>query len=170
MTAHRPFGYIGGFFVFLNRKAEDVIVVFLLSVVVLCLSFSVFVRYFLSISILSAASNIAEEIAVFAFIWLVYWGAILATKNDAHFRVSVQFAWLPERLRKLLYFPGSLMWLLCNLIIVRLGWDLVRSAVGQTSICAELSMEYVYAIIPLSFFLMSFRLIQKFVRFLTRLK
>jgi len=45
-------------------------------------------------------SHWAEELASFAFVWLLYFGAIVATKKNGHFRITAQFQLLPEKYRK----------------------------------------------------------------------
>jgi TRAP-type C4-dicarboxylate transport system permease small subunit len=149
-----------------SERGEEIFASLLLGIVVLCLTFAMTVRYFLGgIPILSFLSHITEEVAVYAFTWSVYIGAALSTKNNAHFRVTAHFAFLPEKWKKYILLPGEMIWLLSNILIVKLGWDLVRSSIGQVSISAEFPMEIVYAVIPVGFMLILLRQIQSLFSF-----
>lgn len=155
------------FVTFLDQRTEEILIVTLCSILVICLTFTVVVRYALPIPLLSMASHWAEEVATFSFIWLLYWGASLATRTGAHFRVTAQFGLLPGRLRKYAFLPGNLVWVLFNIIIVKLGWNLVGLSLEE-SLSLEVPMKYVYSIIPLSFVFILFRLLQHNYRTLKR--
>ncbi len=144
---------------FLDRKIEEIAIIILGITLVSSLTFAVIVRYAIHLPALSMASHWAEELAQYSFIWLLYIGASLATRNGGHFRVSAQFGLLPKRMRKYASLPGDIVWLVFNLFILKLGFDLCRSS-AESSLSLELPMKYVYAIIPISFTLIFFRLIQ----------
>jgi TRAP-type C4-dicarboxylate transport system permease small subunit len=148
---------------FLDNKIEEIIIVILCSTLVLCLTFTVIVRY--AFPSLAMGSHWAEEIAKFSFIWLLYWGASLATKTGKHFSVTAQFGMLPKKFQKYAILPGYLVWFLFNLLIIYFGWELVQFSM-ETSLSLEIPMKYVYFIIPLSFIFISFRLVQHTYRYL----
>jgi len=146
---------------YLDDNFEEIIIVILCSFLVISLVFTVVVRY--AIPALSMASHWAEELALFSFIWLLYFGACLATKKGKHFRVTAQFGLLPTRLRKYALLPGNLIWLVFNIILIKYGIVLIKSSM-EDSLSLEIPMKYVYAIIPLSFIFISFRLLQHSIR------
>ena len=149
---------------FLNNKLEEIVIVILCTTLVTCLTSSVVIRY--AFPIFAKASHWAEEISVFSFIWLLYWGASLATRTGKHFSVTAQFNILPERLKKYVVIPGNIAWLIFNLVIMKFGWILVKQSMEE-SLSLEIPMKYVYSIIPLSFLFISFRLVQHTFRSLT---
>jgi TRAP-type C4-dicarboxylate transport system permease small subunit len=100
-----------------------------------------------------------EEVAKYSFIWLLYFGASLATRSGGHFKVTAQFSLLPKKARKYASLPGDLIWLIFNLFIIKLGFDLCQAS-AEASLSLQLPMKWVYAIIPISFILILFRLIQ----------
>jgi C4-dicarboxylate transporter DctQ subunit len=155
----RFFDFVKAVISFLDNRIEEILIVILCSTLVLCLTFTVIVRYALPIPILSMASHWAEELASFSFIWLLYWGASLATRTGSHFRVTAQIGLLPTRFRRFALLPGEIVWLLFNLVIIKLGWQLVKYSM-ETSLSLEITMNYVYSIIPLSFMFIFFRLVQ----------
>jgi len=144
---------------FLDMRFEEIVIIILCSILVLSLTFIVIVRYALPIPILTMASHWAEEIASFSFIWLLYWGASLATKKGGHFRVTAQFGILPKRLKKYAFLPGDIIWIIFNVIIIILGLELYYFS-KEASLSLEIPMKYVYAIIPLSFIFILLRLLQ----------
>jgi len=144
---------------FLDQKVEEIAIIVLGALLVSSLFFAVLVRYVIHIPSLSMASHWVEEAAQYSFIWLLYIGASLATRNGGHFRVTAQFGLLPKKARRFASLPGDLAWLIFNLFIIKLGVDLCRSS-AENSLSLELPMKLVYAIIPLSFSLILFRLIQ----------
>lgn len=142
---------------------EGLAVTVLLSLVIFCMTFSIIARH-VPVAIISKASHMVEEVGVFAFIWFIYWGAIIATQKDAHFKITTQFDFMPKSLKKFLLLTGEVLWLIFNIFIIKLGWDLVVSGIGQKSISVEAPMWFIYAVIPVCFILISVRLIQNISR------
>ena len=146
---------------FLDNRLEEIIIALLCGSLVVCLTASVAIRY--AFPIFAKASHWAEEISAFSFIWLLYWGASLATRKGKHFRVTAQFGLLPKRLQPYAAIPGNIVWFAFNLVIAKLGWVLVQSSMEE-SLSLEIPMKYIYSIIPISFLMITFRLVQHTVR------
>lgn len=149
----------------LDDKFEEIIVVILCCLLVFSLTYTVVVRYAFHTPFLSSISHLAEELATFSFIWLLYFGAILATKNGQHFSITVQFKLLPKKIQRFAFIPGYLGWILFNLVIVKLGMELAEFTTEE-SMALEIPMKFVYSIIPLSFILITLRLVQHSYRIL----
>lgn len=149
----------------LDDKFEEIVVVILCCLLVLSLTYTVVVRYGFHTPLLSTISNWAEELATFSFVWLLYFGAILATKNGQHFSITVQFKLLPKKFQRFAFIPGYLGWMLFNLVIIKLGIELVNFS-AEESMALQIPMKFVYFIIPLSFALITLRLIQHSYRVL----
>jgi len=143
----------------IDENFEETVVVLLCGTLVLSLTYTVVIRYAFHTPLLSMISHWAEELASFAFVWLLYFGAIVATKQGQHFRIMAQFKLLPEQYQKYAILPANIVWLLFNLVIIKLGWELVTFS-AEESLALEIPMKFVYFIIPLSFTLITFRLIQ----------
>jgi len=144
---------------------EKAIIVILISVLVICLTYSAFVRYFVTMSFFTSLTHKAEELAIFAFIWMLYWGACLATKEKAHFRIKAQFSRLPESWQRWQYLPGDLIWLGFNVFVVWQGWLLTQSAIDRPeySLSMEIHMAIIYCAIPLTFAVTIVRMIQNYI-------
>jgi len=149
----------------LDDKFEEIIIVILCCQLVLSLTYTVVVRYAFHTPLLSMISHLAEELATFSFVWLLYFGAILATKRGQHFSITVQFKLLPKKFQRYAFIPGYLGWLLFNLVIVKLGMELVNFT-SEESMALEIPMKFVYFIIPLSFALITLRMLQHSYRVL----
>jgi len=152
------------FFHFIDRWFEKTILVLLCSTMVICLTYTAFVRYFIENHFFTGLTHKAEELAVFCFVWMLYWGAVLATKEKAHFRIDAHLSMLPERLQRWKYLPGDICWALFNIFIVWQGVALVESAIEnpESSLSLEIPMEIIYSIIPVTFLMMIFRLIYNY--------
>lgn len=151
---------------FIDRWVERSMLVVLCATLVIALSYSAFVRYFVPIPFFTVFTHKAEEIAIFAFIGLVYVGAALATRERGHFRVYAHFLLLPRTWQRWAYIPGDIVWLAFNVFVIWQGAILVKSAVDnpEASLSLQVPMQYIYAIIPVSFLLMSIRLVQTYFR------
>lgn len=147
-------GSVGSFFRFIDKEVEEVLCAVLLSVLVLCLTWMIAARY-----LFEMPAHWAEEITRFAFVWLIYIGAIIAIKRGAHFRITAQFMLLPEKMKKYQLVVADTIWLFYNILLIKYGWDLV-SMYSEVTPALEIPMKYAYSIIPLSCLVFSIRLIQ----------
>ncbi len=144
---------------FLDKRLEEIGIVVLGLILISSMTFSIIARYFVHTTFFSVASHWMEEVAKYSFIWLLYFGASLATRSGGHFKVTAQFKLLPKPGQKYAALPGDLIWLVFNVFIIKLGIDLCRSS-AEASLSLQLPMKLVYAIIPVGFTLILFRLIQ----------
>jgi len=142
------------FLIFIDKKFEEIFGAICLSVLVSAMSYMIAARY-----ILNLPAHWAEEVSRFAFIWLIYVGAIIAIKRGAHFRVTAQFKLLPEKMQKYQLLLGDAIWLVYNVLLIKYGWDLVN-VYSELTPAIRLPMKYPYSIIPFSFFIFSIRLLQ----------
>jgi TRAP-type C4-dicarboxylate transport system permease small subunit len=147
----------------LDDNLEEIVVATLCSALVLSLTYTVIVRYAFHTPLLSMISHWAEELASFAFVWLLYFGAILATKRNQHFSITVQFKLLPKKFQRYAFLPGYFAWMLFNLFMIKLGIQLVNFS-SEESLALEIPMKFIYFIIPFSFALISLRLVQHIYR------
>lgn len=106
-----------------------------------------------------------EEISRFSFIFFVYISASLAVFRGTHIKVEVLIDLLPAAVRKAVTAVGNVVqvgfFLTAGVAGVRLVVDMVDYPVFSPSLL--LPLYYVYFIIPLSYFLMAIRLVQRTV-------
>lgn len=103
-----------------------------------------------------------EELAVYMFVWFVFFGASYAAKLAAHNRVTFHFKWLPPRLVLLSELLADLIWLAFNSVFLYLAYDFIfnRMNLFWKSQTLGIPMKYIYMVLPIAFLLMTIRVIQ----------
>ena len=103
-----------------------------------------------------------EEIARFAFIWFILFGACYATRLCALNRVTIQFMKAPEWVTNSFLFVSDILWLIFSLIMAWYGYLAVADMQEYPYYTAGLDWDlgYVYLVFPLSFSLMAIRIVQ----------
>ena len=103
-----------------------------------------------------------EELARFAFIWFVFFGASYAARLSAHNRITFQFKWFSKTVANYIEAFADTIWVLFNLVMIYKSSLLIKSMFEYPYITPTLgwSMAYVYMIFPLAFTAMTIRIIQ----------
>ncbi len=151
---------------FFEANFEKLLAVFFLSTMVILLSAIVFFRF-----VLNRGLSFAVEIERMAFVWFVYAGAAYAARQRRHIRVEAQLLLLNDRARAVLRVVADLAWVGFNIVIVREGIRVVGNMIRfpYESPALGISMAYAYSIVPLSFFLITIRVVQYMVQDIRRL-
>lgn len=104
----------------------------------------------------------SEELSVYLFVWFAYLGASVAIRKSAHNRVTFQYKLLPKDKVWMAELLADAVWLVFNLIILYLCYQFVFEKMNNfwKSQTVGVPMKYVYMILPLSFLLMSIRVVQ----------
>ncbi|MBW2154884.1 MAG: TRAP transporter small permease [Deltaproteobacteria bacterium] len=125
------------------------------------LSAIVFFRF-----VLNRGLAFAEELDRMAFVWMVYTAAAYAAQRGAHIRLEAVGLILPEKINQYMRYIADLLWIGFNLVIIKEGLNVVVSMFKYRyeSPAMGWSMAYVYTIVPLSFALMTFRIVQRQIR------
>ncbi|WP_028583497.1 TRAP transporter small permease [Desulfogranum mediterraneum] len=103
-----------------------------------------------------------EELATYLFVWFAYFGASHAAKMAAHNRVTFQFKPFPKIVATISEFIADMIWLAFNAYFVYLSYDFVfhKMNLFWKSQTLGVPMKYFYIVLPISFVLMSIRVIQ----------
>ena len=131
----------------LNRVLE-VFLVILMSVLVIDVLWQVFSRY-----LLSSPSSFTDELAGFLLIWVGLLGAAYVAGRQEHLAIDILIQKSPpERQRKLQYLIHSLIFLFALFVMFVGGAILMytRFVLQVKSAALQLSLGYVYIIIPIS--------------------
>lgn len=104
-----------------------------------------------------------EELSRYAFIMLVYVAASLGIAKKRHVRVEVIDLILPVPARKWLNLVVNIGWAAFNLIIAHAGWVVAEEAMTTTTPVLQWNMGWLYMIIPVTFVLMSLRLVFRII-------
>lgn len=132
---------------------------FLVALMVFCLTIQVFIRF-----VFGSALAWTEELSRYAFVWAVYVGAALCVKRRAHVRITAQFLKLNARGRLCFLVICDAIWIFFNIFIVFNSIEVIRDGLDFPEISPTLHIvkSWVEAIIPFSFALMSWRLVQQY--------
>lgn len=113
-----------------------------------------------------------EEIVRYAFIYLAWIGASAAVRERAHIRIDVIFNYVSPRVKALLYIFGDFVMMI--IAVLALYWSFETVSVswkfGSVSHGLRVSMVWFLMAVPIGFGLMSFRLVQSFLRDLADLR
>ncbi len=104
----------------------------------------------------------SEELSRFTFVWFVFFGASYAARLSAHNRVVIQFKLFPPIVGKISMFITDILWVFFNLMMVYQSWIIIEDLLEYPAFSPAMGipMQYIYAILPISFALMTFRVIQ----------
>ena len=103
-----------------------------------------------------------EELSTFMFVWFAYFGASHAAKISAHNRVTFQFKPFPNWVGNLCTFLADMIWVAFNIYFTWLSYDFVFHKMNLFWKAQTLGwpMKYVYMVLPISFGLMTIRVLQ----------
>jgi TRAP-type C4-dicarboxylate transport system permease small subunit len=129
----------------ITSVVENVIAVSLLCLAVVCGMLQVFSRY-----ILANPMPWTEELARYAFIGTVFFGAVIAVRERQHVAMDLLLKSLPEKAKNIF---GLLIPVVCLTIVVILLVSvpsLIISSLGSRSIVMSIPIVAVYSIWPIS--------------------
>lgn len=115
--------------------------------------------------------NWTEEIARFAFIWFILFGASYATRLSALNRVTMQFAKFPPIVGKVCMLIGDIFWLGFCLVMAWHGYLAVQelSEFPYHTPALDWDLSKIYLIFPISFLLMAVRILQvNYIKFILK--
>ena len=143
------------------RNLEQYFCAFLMVLMVFCLGAQVFFRF-----VLNASLTWSEELSRFAFIWLVYMGAVLGAKERIHIRVTAFHRLLPAVARGWVIPAADLLWVAINLTFAWQGALQVGHLMrfSYISPAMQWNMALIYSVVPVGFLLMSFRILEGYWR------
>lgn len=142
----------------LDRHFEEAVCAVLLCLLMLLLGLQVVLRFGFG-----TALTWSEELIRFLFVWFAYLGAVLGAQRGAHIRITSFVALLPgARLRRAILLVADLAWVAFNLAVVMISWRLLETFLRfpQRSAALGVDLFWIYLVVPLSFALMTGRLIQ----------
>ncbi len=104
----------------------------------------------------------SEEIARYAFLWFILFGASYATRRAALNRVTLQFAKAPAIVKNVCLLLGDLVWFAFALAMAYQGYLQVKDLAEFPYYTPALdwSLSWVYLAFPISFALMAIRIVQ----------
>ncbi|MDU4959174.1 MAG: TRAP transporter small permease [Sporomusaceae bacterium] len=115
------------------------VIAIFLSMMALFVFGNVVLRYFFN-----SGLTWAEEASRYLFIWLIFLGAIVAFKENAHLGVDTLVNRLSVKNRKRLYIFNNLLILATMLLVIHGSFNLTLVSLEQRSPSLNISLAYVY--------------------------
>jgi TRAP-type C4-dicarboxylate transport system permease small subunit len=146
---------------FLNYQVEYILCGVTFSIFIVVTMLQVIFRFVLDFSL-----SWTEELARYAFIYMVYFSVSLAVVRNRHVRVEIIDIVLPQKFKNYFYtFTDIVTCLFFGLV----GWKSIEVMldylhINQITPALLLPLGWVYIIIPLGFFLTAFRIVQTIYR------
>jgi TRAP-type C4-dicarboxylate transport system permease small subunit len=139
----------------LDENIEDFILIVLSILTVVVVFIQVIMRYIFGSSLVWS-----EELARYAFIWMIYIGVSYGVKRQAHISVDA-FALLFKRKGKfILATCANVAFLAFAVILTYFSFDVVNK-MNSTSPAMSIPMKWVYAAPMIGLFLTAIRIIQR---------
>jgi TRAP-type C4-dicarboxylate transport system permease small subunit len=107
-----------------------------------------------------------EEIARISFVWMIYFAVAGAARENRHVRVGIIDLFLSPRALRVVNLIADAVVFAFSLVVVWLGIALVRSSIrfGDRSPVTEIPMSVIYAVIPICFALIAYRVASSHLR------
>jgi len=143
----------------LDENFEEKLMSSALWAIVIIMGIQVIMRY-----IFKASLTWSEEVSRYLFVWMVFIGMSYGIKNGTHMRIDMLEHFIPK-LQKPLGILADTCFLVFAAYMIGPGMSVIKSitASGQTSPAAEIPMEIVYISLLVGFFLVVFRVVQKYI-------
>jgi len=103
-----------------------------------------------------------EELSRFSFVWFVFFGASYAARLAAHNRVTFQFKLFPKLVGEVSTFIADLIWIGFNCVMIYYSLNVIKEGFEfpEYSPTLDWIMAYIFMVFPITFSLMSIRIIQ----------
>ncbi|HZG73573.1 MAG TPA: TRAP transporter small permease [Chondromyces sp.] len=141
----------------LDQRFEEYLLIVLSSFTVILIFTQVFMRYILGDSL-----TWSEEIARYAFIWMIYLGVSYGVKRNQHLGVDAFTMLFEKKGQVIIGIIANACFLVFSLVITYYGIDIV-TRVTRESAAIQLPLEWVYAAPVVGMILTSIRLVQNII-------
>ena len=145
----------------IDENCERWLLLTFYSMIVVTIGTEVFRRFALSYS-----STWAEEVARYAFIYLVWIGVAAAVRDRGHIRIDVIMQFLGNRGKALIYVLGDLIMLFVAVLALYYSFETLTISMKFQSVTHGLGVAQAWflAAVPFGFCLVCFRLVQSILR------
>lgn len=105
-----------------------------------------------------------EELSRYCLVWLTFLGAAYAMSTKAHIGMEVFVKLFALSIQKVLYVIATIASLMFFLLMVVQGYDLAIQSMSQLSPVLRIPMGVIYAVIPLSGFILIVNMTSQFTK------
>ncbi len=157
----------GGILRWLDDNFEKPFLIIALLLSIGLITYQVIFRY-IATNIFGVAGSTAEveEFAVWCFIWLSYLSIPLVIKVRGNINISIFVDAMPPRVQKMLAVLDEIVFLIFTCVLAFLCYRLSMMQLVRPTFSPAIGMSYAlpYAVLPVSFGLMSIRLVQNVIQ------
>jgi len=116
--------------------------------------------------VFSYSSTWAEEVARYAFIYLVWIGVAAAVRDRGHIRIDVILGFLGNRGKSIIYLFGDFVMLFVAVLALYYSYETLAISIKFQSVTHGLGVAQAWflAAVPFGFTLVCFRLVQSILR------
>ncbi len=146
---------------YIDKNFEEIIGVVLLGFVILIIFIGVLMRL-----IFNSGIPLQEELSRMLFVIIIYLGSSFGVRDNDHIRITFVYNKFPAMGRIVLRIATDIIWIVYQIMVVILSVDVyiqMAEYPGYTGVMG-IPVHGVFAIIPVMFTLVTFRVIQKFFR------
>lgn len=151
----------------IDRNCERWLLLAFYSMIVVTIGTEVVRRFALSYS-----STWAEEVARYAFIYLVWIGVAAAVRDRGHIRIDVIMGFLGNRGKAVIYLIGDFIMLFVSVLALYYSYETLSISMKFQSVTHGLGVAQAWflAAVPFGFCLVTFRLVQSILRDLSNIR
>jgi TRAP-type C4-dicarboxylate transport system permease small subunit len=129
---------------FVVRNFEELLAGTLMVLMSLVTVANVFARYFFN-----APFEWAEEFARYTFIWLVFVGAVVATKQKKHILIDAVLIVVPPTAKRVMAVVADVLTMVLMLLLIYYGWRLMAFTIQPTA-TLKIPQYWIYLSLPFS--------------------
>lgn len=145
-----------------TAKALEWVMIVALSVMVLVMFMQVLLRY-----VFSTGFAWTEELSRFMMIYMIFIGAAVLASQDGHISVTILDDWLKGVPRKIIKLVQYILTLVYCAVMSQLGLSTLSIVSRQKTPNMQITMDIIYAVIPVSMILMGIYILFKIVLLFT---
>ncbi|HZH61472.1 MAG TPA: TRAP transporter small permease [Metabacillus sp.] len=139
----------------LDENVEGILLILLSILTVVVVFIQVFMRYVLGSSLVWS-----EELARYAFIWMIYIGVSYGVKRKAHISVDAVSLLFKRKGKFILAMCSNIAFLAFAVILIYFSFEVVNQ-VTRSSPAMDIPMQWVYAAPMVGLLLTAIRIIQR---------
>lgn len=139
-------------------KLEEIVAGIFMVLMSICTVGNVIARY-----VFNCPIAWAEEFARYAFVWVVFLGAVACTKQKRHIIIDAVIGTLPRRVRSAVRAFADLLIMGLMVALVYYGWIFTSMSTEPTSML-EIPQYLIYVVVPLSALLVLLYTVRDFQR------
>lgn len=145
----------------INKEPEHYILIILMTTLLVLGVAQILFRFLLNFSL-----SWTEELSRYTFILMVYVGAALAFKRNKHVRVEIIDQYVSPKVLEHVKTFNEVLIIIFLVLVGYKGFGIVQNSyyMNQISPALRIPMYVVYGIIPLTFIISSFRIIEGIVK------